>query len=67
MAFPPDEPPTKPEGRKSELRLMAERVLATSHADIAVLRMLRDASTTSRAAMLRYMRACWKFVEKLLG
>lgn len=65
--FEPDEAPTKPEGFKIELRLIAERVLTTAHADIAVLRMLRDASVASDQDMARYMTACFQFVERLLG
>jgi hypothetical protein len=67
MPFRPDEEPTRPEGFRGELRLMAERVLATPHADVAVLRMLRAVSTQSDADMARYMRACLEFVEAILG
>jgi hypothetical protein len=69
MPFPfePDEAPTKPEPFAAELRIMAERVLASRHADIAVLRMLRDAAEASDQDMAKYMKACFQFVERLLG
>jgi hypothetical protein len=67
MPFDTDEPPTRPEGFRREIRLMAERVLAAAPADIAVLRMLRAGSTESDEAMMRYAMACLKFVERLLG
>jgi hypothetical protein len=66
MPFP-DEPPTKPETWRAVVRLMAERVRACEPVDIAVLQRLRADSTGSRAAMLKYMRACMEFVERLLG
>jgi hypothetical protein len=67
MAFPPKEPETKPEGFRATIRLMVERLLAVDPSDIAVLQALREASTQSRAALLRYMRGCFLLVEKLLG
>jgi hypothetical protein len=67
MPFAPEEAPTRPEGYARELRVMAERVRALQVSDIAVLRMLRAASTDSDEDMVRYLDACMRLVEKLLG
>ena len=67
MTFPKNEPPTRPEGHKSVLRLMLERLRAVDPNDIAVLQALRAASTGSRAALLKYWEACWRMIERLLG
>jgi hypothetical protein len=65
--FEPDEEPTKPEGFRAELRIMSERVLASEPADVAVLKMLRASAATSTKDAVRYMRACARFIDRLLG
>jgi hypothetical protein len=64
--FEPDEVPTKPEGYHAVLRQMAERLRAMPPGDLAVIQMLREASTNSDADMARYMSACLRLVERLL-
>jgi hypothetical protein len=66
MPFPDEETPTRPEGFRAELRLMAERVLAAEPADIAVLRMLHAEAPHSEAGALRYMKAAAQFLDRLL-
>lgn len=65
--FEPDEVPTHPETWRAILRQMSERVRACEPGDIAVLQMLRESATNSDADMARYLEACHRFVERLLG
>ena len=65
--FEPDEEPTRPETWRAILRQMSERVRACAPGDITVLQMLRESATNSDADMARYLAACHKFVERLLG
>ncbi len=66
MPFP-SEPPTTPETWRAILRQMSERVRASQPSDIAVLQMLRESATHSDADMRKYLEACHRFVERLLG
>jgi hypothetical protein len=67
--FDADSEPTRPH-RGIELRLIAERVLASPPSDVAVLRALRHdamANCEGSKEWARYTFACMLFVERLLA
>jgi hypothetical protein len=67
--FPEDEEPTRPEGFRGKLRLMAERVLGYDPADIAVLIALRlEAIRNGRrgTAWHKFSEVAARFVDSLL-
>jgi hypothetical protein len=70
VPFDKDEPPTKPEGPRALLRLLSERVLALSAADVAVLAHLHAEALRAgpgSAERERYRAACEMFVDMILG